>query len=257
MSPAPSPSEYRIQVRQQPIAARSCGFGERDRRVIDPPPIVQLFYNNPRASADEVSARIRHPFSVVHCSIWDETGEQDNSAMPEDYRQQRRLMGTLVASPFVGLDEKGEEGCFFCFPDLSCRTPGNFRLKFSLVVISPRSMQLGSRAPILGTAMSEVFTVYNAKDFPGMQASTPLTKRLKEQGCLISIKKGNDKAGGPGGGGAGGGGMRDRDDSDDNDDDDAGGGGAGGAGPSGGGSGGGGGGGGAAAAGRRKRQRNK
>ncbi|KLU87332.1 hypothetical protein MAPG_06333 [Magnaporthiopsis poae ATCC 64411] len=162
VSPAPTPSEYRIQVRQQPIAARSCGFGERDRRVIDPPPIVQLFYNNPKATAEEVSARIKHPYSVVHCSIWDETGEQDNSAMPEDYRQQRRLMGTLVASPFVGLDEKGEEGCFFCFPDLSCRTPGNFRLKFSLVVISPRSMQLGSRAPILGTAMSEVFTAQGA-----------------------------------------------------------------------------------------------
>lgn len=244
-SPPPTPSEYRIQVRQQPVAARSCGFGERDRRVIDPPPIVQLFYSNPKATPDEVSARIRHPFSVVHCSIWNETGEQDNSAMPEDYRQQRRLMGTLVASPFVGFDEKGEEGCFFCFPDLSCRTPGNFRLKFSLVVISPRSMQLGSRAPILGTAMSEVFTVYNAKDFPGMQASTPLTKKLKEQGCLISIKKGNDKAGG--------GGMRDRDNSDDEDDDDAGGAGGSGAGGPAGPSGGGGG----PGAGRRKRPRNK
>ncbi len=42
--------------------------------------------------------------------------------------------------------------------------------------------------------MSDVFTVYNAKDFPGMKASTALTKRLKEQGCLISIKKGNDRA---------------------------------------------------------------
>jgi len=44
--------------------------------------------------------------------------------------------------------------------------------------------------------MSEPFQVYNAKDFPGMKASTPLTKRLKEQGCLISIKKGNEKSGG-------------------------------------------------------------
>jgi hypothetical protein len=195
--PATETSEYRIRVRQQPVAARSCGFGERDRRVIDPPPIVQLSIEDPSLSQEEISRRIRHPFSVVHCSIWNETGEQDNSAMPEDYRQQRRLMGTLVASPFVGVDENGEEGCFFCFPDLSCRTPGSFRLKFSLVVIDPMAGLLpGKKFPIKAKDMSEVFTVYNAKDFPGMQASTPLTKRLKEQGCLISIKKGNEKTGG-------------------------------------------------------------
>jgi hypothetical protein len=196
----PAPSPYRITVRQQPSAARSCGFGERDRRVIDPPPIVQLTIHDPSLSQDDVARRLRHQFSVVHCSIWDEAGLKDMSSMPEDFRQQRRLMGTLVASPFVGLDETGEEGCFFCFPDLSCRTPGVFRLKFALVVLDPARMCSGERSAIVATVMSEGFQVYNAKDFPGMQASTGLTKRLKEQGCLISIKKGNEKREGGGGG---------------------------------------------------------
>lgn len=206
---APS-SEYRITVRQQPSAARSCGFGERDRRVIDPPPIVQLTIHDDSLSKEERSQRLRHQFSVVHCSIWDERGVKDMSSMPEDFRQQRRLMGTLVASPFVGLDENNEEGCFFCFPDLSCRTPGSFRLKFALVVLDPTRMVPGDRSTIVATAMSEPFQVYNAKDFPGMKASTPLTKRLKEQGCLISIKKGNEKTGTAHG----------RDDSGDDDEDD-------------------------------------
>ncbi|KAI6442463.1 hypothetical protein MCOR16_010648 [Pyricularia oryzae] len=223
--PSPSPSfstsEYHLHVRQQPVAARSCGFGERDRRVIDPPPIVQMTIDDPSATPDQMQQRLRHPFSVVHCSIYNETGEEDNSAMPEDYRQQRRLMGTLVASPFVGKDENGEDGCFFCFPDLSCRTPGSFRLKFSLVVINPADMRQGLRTPIAATAMSDVLVVYNAKDFPGMQASTPLTRKLKEQGCLISIKKGNEK--GSGGGGGGPSGSRDQY-SDDEYDDDGGGG---------------------------------
>lgn len=223
--PSPSPSfstsEYHLHVRQQPVAARSCGFGEHDRRVIDPPPIVQMTIDDPSATPDQMQQRLRHPFSVVHCSIYNETGEEDNSAMPEDYRQQRRLMGTLVASPFVGKDENGEDGCFFCFPDLSCRTPGSFRLKFSLVVINPADMRQGLRTPIAATAMSDVLVVYNAKDFPGMQASTPLTRKLKEQGCLISIKKGNEKGGGGGGGGPSG--SRDQY-SDDEYDDDGGGG---------------------------------
>ncbi|KAM7192691.1 Velvet factor domain containing protein [Naviculisporaceae sp. PSN 640] len=212
MRPGSSSSEYKIIVRQQPFAARSCGFGERDRRVIDPPPIVQLSIHDDSLSPDELGRRLRHQFSVVHCSIWDEEGIKDMSSMPEDFRQQRRLMGTLVASPFVGQDEDGEEGCFFCFPDLSCRTPGTFRLKFALVILDPTKMHHGDRSAIVATAMSEPFQVYNAKDFPGMKASTPLTKRLKEQGCLISIKKGNEKTSSAHGRGG--------DDDDDDDDDD-------------------------------------
>ncbi|KAI8628658.1 hypothetical protein F5Y19DRAFT_476204 [Xylariaceae sp. FL1651] len=197
-------STYRIRIRQQPVAARSCGFGERDRRVIDPPPIIQMSIEDPNASEDEIKARLNRGYSTMHCTIWNEAGDQDLSCMPEDYRTQRRLMGTVVSSPFTGFDENDEYGCFFCFPDLSCRTPGSFRLQFSFVPLDPSSLP-GHRIPVVGTVMSDVFTVYNAKDFPGMKASTALTKRLKEQGCLISIKKGNER-------------FRARDDSDSEDD---------------------------------------
>ncbi|OHE93773.1 hypothetical protein CORC01_10899 [Colletotrichum orchidophilum] len=212
-------NEYEIFFRQQPMAARCCGYGERDRRVIDPPPIVQLRINNPDLTPDELYNKIHHPAYVVHCSIWDETGIKDETNMPDEgLRPGKRIMGSLVSSPFVGQDENGNEGCFFCFPDMSVRTPGRFRLKFVLVVVDPTHM--AKKAPIRSTIMSEIFVVYSAKDFPGMQASTPLTKRLKEQGCLISIKKGNEKSGGKN--------TRRQDDSDDDDEEDGGGGGGGG-----------------------------
>lgn len=185
-------STYRINIRQQPVAARSCGYGERDRRVIDPPPIIQMSIEDPGATEDEIRYRLTHSYSLMHCTIWNEGGDQDLSSMPEDYRTQRRLMGTVVSSPFAGYDENDNYGCFFCFPDLSCRTPGSFRLRFSFMVLDPSSTP-GHRTPVIALAMSDIFTVYNAKDFPGMKASTPLTKRLKAQGCLISIKKGNDR----------------------------------------------------------------
>ncbi|KAI3337128.1 hypothetical protein HD806DRAFT_518072 [Xylariaceae sp. AK1471] len=185
-------STYRINIRQQPVAARSCGYGERDRRVIDPPPIIQMSIEDPAASEEEIRERLTHSYYIMHCTIWNEAGDQDLSSMPEDYRTQRRLMGTVVSSPFAGNDESDEYGCFFCFPDLSCRTPGSFRLQFSFMVLDQFSSP-GHRTPVVALVMSDVFTVYNAKDFPGMKASTALTKRLKEQGCLISIKKGNDR----------------------------------------------------------------
>ncbi|KAF4452520.1 hypothetical protein F53441_4632 [Fusarium austroafricanum] len=185
---------YSLRIRQQPIAARSCGFGERDRRVIDPPPIVQLLVEGPNLTKEDITKHLRYPHYVMNCSILDESGSRDASFMPEEYRQQRRLMGLLVSTPFVGKDEHGEEGCFFCFPDLSCRTPGSFCLNFSLARIDPMRARELKRFPFLINMRSDVFTVYTAKDFPGMQASTKLTKKLKEQGCIISIKKGNDRS---------------------------------------------------------------
>lgn len=200
-----------MTVRQQPIAARACGFGERDRRVIDPPPILQLVMEDPTTTAEEISARLRQPYLVVHCTLWDPATDDDASAMPgsTDKRQQRRLMGTLVSSPFVGKDEFNVEGCFFTFPDLSVRTPGTYSLKFKLVVIDPMRMTPGSKAPISATIKTKPFNVFNAKDFRGMRASTELTKRLKHQGCLISVKKGNSKSSN----------ARDEDDGEEDDDD--------------------------------------
>ena len=103
-------------------------------------------------------------------------------------------MGQLVASPSVAKDEHDVEGCFFCFPDLSCRTNGKYRLRFVLMRIDPMNLQVGGFSPILTDVLSDVFTVYTAKDFPGMRPSSALTRALKLQGCNIQVKKGNEKA---------------------------------------------------------------
>lgn len=184
---------FSLNMRQQPQAARACGFGDRDRRVIDPPPIVQLMVESPLMTKGEARSYLRYESYVMNCSICDETGTRDASFMPEEYQHQRRLMGSLVGTPFVGQDDQGEEGCFFCFSDLSCRTPGAFRLKFTLIMIDPARAGVVRHFPVLTEITSGVFHVYSAKEFPGMLPSSSLAKRLKEQGCIISIKKGNDR----------------------------------------------------------------
>lgn len=185
---------FRLCLRQQPKAARACGFGDRDRRVIDPPPIVQLIIESSSLTEDEMRSYLRYESYVMNCAICDETGTRDASFMPEEYQHQRRLMGSPVGTPFVGQDENGDEGCFFCFSDLSCRTPGAFRLKFTLIMIDPAQAGAIKHFPILTEALSDVFHVYSAKEFPGMLPSSDLAKRLKEQGCIISIKKGNERS---------------------------------------------------------------
>ncbi|KAM3546107.1 hypothetical protein ARSEF1564_001006 [Beauveria bassiana] len=185
---------HTLEVRQQPRAARACGFGDRDRRVIDPPPIVQLRIDGPGLSEEERRAYLRYQNYVINCSIWDESGTRDASYMPDEYNHQRRLMGSLVGTPFVGDDDRNQEGCFFCFSDLSCRTPGAFRLKFTLIMIDPARASILRHFPTLTEIKTDIFQVYSAKEFPGMVASSSLAKKLKEQGCIISIKKGNERA---------------------------------------------------------------
>lgn len=185
---------YELRVRQQPIAARACGFGERDRRVIDPPPIIQLLVTDPKTGVAE-QEELRYSLNVVHCTLWNADGTNEETALIQpDRRTTRRLMGQLVASPSVAKDEHDVEGCFFCFPDLSCRTHGKYRLRFVLMRIDPMNLHVGGFSPILTEVLSDVFTVYTAKDFPGMRPSSALTRALKLQGCNIQVKKGNEKA---------------------------------------------------------------
>jgi hypothetical protein len=100
-------------------------------------------------------------------------------------------MYPLISTAFAGEDEHGEEGCFFCLPELSCRTRGSLRPKFSLTKIYPAHAREVRHFPGLATDNSDIFIVNAAKNFPGMQASTELVKRLKEQGYIIPIKKGD------------------------------------------------------------------
>jgi hypothetical protein len=147
------------------------------------------------ASAEQLAAFLRIPYAVVHCCLWNPNTDTDDTTIPNatDKRQKRRLMGTLVASPFVGKDEFGMEGCFFAFSDLSVGMPGTYQLRFQLVILDPTRMGHELRNPVQSIAKSKIFEVFNAKDFGGPMATTALTKTLKRQGCLIFVKRGEKR----------------------------------------------------------------
>jgi hypothetical protein len=107
-------------------------------------------------------------------------------------------MGTIVASPYQAKDENGVAGTFFVFPDLSCRSPGKYRLRFKLLRVDPLTMVPGGVSPSVATVVSDVFSVYTAKDFPGMRASSALLKALRRQGLNVGVKKGSDARKGKG-----------------------------------------------------------
>ncbi|KAK1752433.1 velvet factor-domain-containing protein [Echria macrotheca] len=106
----------------------------------------------------------------------------------------RNLIGSLAASAFRLTDTEEKDGIWFVLQDLSVRTEGNFRLRFSFVnVAGPTSngqpMVNQGKAPVLASVFSDVFQVYSAKKFPGVCESTALSKCFATQGIKIPIRK--------------------------------------------------------------------
>ncbi|KAJ3104823.1 hypothetical protein HDU96_008811 [Phlyctochytrium bullatum] len=113
------------------------------------------------------------------------------------------LVGTVFAEGQALTDLDGSKGgLFFVFSDLSIRVSGRFRIKFMLFDLqrtSPNSTAYAS-------AVSETFSVFHPKDFPGMAASTELSRCFARQGVRIHIRSGGSLNVGAGSGGGGGGG---------------------------------------------------
>ena len=199
----------KLKIRQQPRAARACGLGERDRRVIDPPPILQLYLEDydPNSASDK--SILRSPFNMVSChliSVGDNSSHQPGQDVsmvndPNDpSKEMRRLMGQLTISPFLtkdlhanpGVPEDARIGSYYIFSDLSCRQNGRYKLRFTLLPFDAATIPIGSSTETAAVVESDEFTVYSAKDFPGMQQSSDLTKKLKSLGASVPIKKGNE-----------------------------------------------------------------
>lgn len=63
-------SRYHLHVRQQPEAARACGAGDRDRRPVDPPPIVQILLTDFDPVSQEDRDILQDPRFTVGCLLF-------------------------------------------------------------------------------------------------------------------------------------------------------------------------------------------
>jgi len=193
---------FKLKVRQQPERARMCGFGEKDRRPIDPPPIVEL-----EETKGPISPTQRAQL-VVQCTLWNEEGNEHRNIIrtttgaataglgsaeelpvqPEE-KHARVMMGNIFANATYLDDDKGVPGHFYIFPDLSIRVEGRYRLKFDLlrVVLPPGPPSPGVNQ-VIAEVLSDIFVVYAAKKFPGMMASTDITRAFARQGVKISVR---------------------------------------------------------------------
>ncbi|KAK3940094.1 velvet factor-domain-containing protein [Diplogelasinospora grovesii] len=311
---------YSLDVVQQPQRARMCGFGDKDRRPITPPPCVRLIIRDAKTGKEIDCNEIEHTMYVLNVDLWSDDALREvnlvrhttatpsiSSTQPASYAQleqptpayapilpstgrdvggypqqmhyqtagvphyamqqggypggfvtpngggyqqqptqyyphefrpdlqgmvpsqapqygpprvyepqfniparmsitgnqpqgmfTRNLIGSLAASAFRLTDTEDKIGIWFILQDLSVRTEGNFRLRFSFVNVGAPTQPLNGnvssavntgKAPVLASAFSEVFQVFSAKKFPGVCESTALSKCFATQGIKIPIRK--------------------------------------------------------------------
>ncbi|KAJ4370537.1 hypothetical protein N0V83_005058 [Neocucurbitaria cava] len=65
---------YRLRVEQQPIRARMCGFGDKDRRPITPPPCIRLIVCDSQTGQEVDVNDVDSTFFVLMVDLWHEDG---------------------------------------------------------------------------------------------------------------------------------------------------------------------------------------
>ncbi|KAJ2835352.1 hypothetical protein J3B01_003577 [Coemansia erecta] len=203
--------KYELEMAQHPIRARMCGFGEKDRRPLDPPPVVRLRVRDDSGEFLQ-SEDVEVWKFVVSATLWAPHSDNDRSivinpnTLPSSVPMYtpaapaatasvmslsepvkvRNLVGTTVSNAYLLKDHRDNLSIFFIFHDLSVRTEGQFRLKFQFTVIPSEE---DPRAFVECVTWSNVFEVFSAKTFPGMTDSTELSKAFAGQGIKITIRK--------------------------------------------------------------------
>ncbi|KAF8937745.1 velvet factor-domain-containing protein [Dissophora ornata] len=176
-SKASTSSKYVLSIRQQPVRAKVCGAKERDRRPIDPPPIVQIKLSDP--PSDRNKDYLQSPYLFMCCNLVHANDPSGEIVSPAH----RALAGTVVSSLNRLKDVDNSDGGFFVFGDMSVRIEGHFRLRFTLFEL------VEGQVIHVMSSVSNPMTVHSSKTFPGMSESTFLSRSFSDQGVRIRIRK--------------------------------------------------------------------
>lgn len=171
-----SPNMVTLSMRQEPVAALAALEGkEKTRKPVDPPPIVRL-------DVDDRNDPNKHYLFSPHLFVL-------ASLIPEGTdiattRSQKGIIGETCSAIHRLKDTDNKEGGYFVFGDISVRKPGRYRLQFSLFNSEPPLNYI-----FIAEVFSNFFTVYNSKDFQGMEESTAISRSFNEQGVRLRMRK--------------------------------------------------------------------
>lgn len=150
---------------------------------MDPPPVLSL------SVYDRNNQVITHDIKsifILHTSLIDLFGDKNklhNSSSTKNLNPQGIIGSTLVSLTHI----RSPLGNKFLFlvQDISIRLEGHYKLLFNVYEVKSQHRVVLHRA----RAISNTFTVYSPKCFPGLNTSSDLIKEIALQGCKVRVRK--------------------------------------------------------------------
>ncbi|TFK75747.1 hypothetical protein BDN72DRAFT_867976 [Pluteus cervinus] len=105
----------------------------------------------------------------------------------ESSKVTQNLVGATFVQPWC-VDYQGKKALLFVFSDLAVKIEGNFILRYRVFDIFSKPSPTAN-LPIQAECYGGTFRVYSTKEFPGLQASTELTKQLAMWGVRLNIRE--------------------------------------------------------------------
>ncbi|KAI1822086.1 hypothetical protein F4861DRAFT_532505 [Xylaria intraflava] len=176
---------YTLSFMQQPLHAKAANGKDKDRRPVDPPPILKL---EVATDQDPDGVYKQSPYLIVVAYLEYGPG-QDHG--PDPMPPANLMSGTMVSSLHRLKDPGDQEGAFFVFGDLTVRREGTYCLRFDLLQMEFGVSSDPDSLVTVTSVTSNPFRVYSQKNFPKQQKneSTFLTRSFSDQGVRLRVRK--------------------------------------------------------------------
>ncbi|TKA70708.1 hypothetical protein B0A55_07363 [Friedmanniomyces simplex] len=160
-----------LVIRQEPKTALvTLSKKEKNRKPIDPPPIVQMHVHD---------HNVETPYLFLIATLL--SGERGDDVLIGD----QYVIGQSSSSLNRLKDVDNKDGGFFVFGDISVRKTGWYRLRFSLFNQNKSTHDV----EFLTSIDSAPFIVQSNKDFGGLSESSHLSRTFSDQGVRLRLRK--------------------------------------------------------------------
>ncbi|KAF7315898.1 Velvet domain-containing protein [Mycena indigotica] len=168
-------------------------YGIKDRRPLDPPPVVQLRIYRPVGNTTQEVQNyefVDHAGFICYAELF--KYEDAVAAMRSSGQIQPAPLGpdilvgaTCVEAKVIQYHDKAL--LIFAFPDISSKETGDFALRYKFVNMTEKPGLLTNT--VLAQCWGQHFRVHSSKTAPTLEASTELTKALAKAGIPVSVRE--------------------------------------------------------------------
>ena len=97
---------FELRVEQQPQRARMCGFGDKDRRPITPPPCVRLIITDIHTGQEAPHDQIDGTFFVLQVDLWDDTATREVNIVRSSSASPAVSISTATTTSYPPMPER-------------------------------------------------------------------------------------------------------------------------------------------------------